>query len=93
MRRAPSVWPRGTGQWSRLSETRTVVVSSDPHDQTTDNIETLIVATPLDVIARLEDHNSMVSTVILEDPRAHRELASFLHETYPWLQVIAHSRD
>lgn len=83
----PAVWPRGTGQWNRLSETRTVIVSADPRKQTTEG-ETLVVATPLDVIARIEDENSMVATVVLDDPASQRELGRFLLETYPWLQVV-----
>jgi len=82
------MWPRGTGQWYRLNEPRTVVVSTDPYRQSTEPDETLVVATPLDVISRLEDENSAVSRVVLDDPSAMRELATFLSETYPWLEVV-----
>ncbi len=82
-------WPSGTGQWSRI---RTVIVVTDKQVRTTleDEIDadTALVATPLDVIARLEDAQSLISTVVLTDPVEHRELAEFLVEAYPWLEVI-----
>jgi hypothetical protein len=88
----PAVWPRGTGQWHRLNETRTVIVSTDPRKQSKEASETLVVLTPLDVIARLEDEHSSVLTVVLEDPAAMRELKVFLHEAYPWLEVVSGAR-
>lgn len=82
-------WPSGTGQWSRI---RTVIVATDRQYRATleDEVDadTALVATPLDVIARLEDAQSLISTVVLTDPAVHRELAEFLVETYPWLEVI-----
>jgi hypothetical protein len=71
-------WP---AEWSAL---QTVVVT-DPR-RARSMTQPNVVATPLDMIARLED--GLISTVVLTSSAASRgELASFLLESYPDIRV------
>ena len=75
-------------------ELRTLVVSNDERHRRAvfarDDRE--VVATPLDMISRLEDHQ--ISTVVLAGGFAkNRELASFLLDFYPAVRVIDGMRD
>ena len=92
-------WPRGTGQWSR---TRIVIVSND--NARRDHLirrwseahDVVAATTPLEVITRLEQEGTMVSTVVLagtSGSATDRELAGFLDATYPWVRVVAQHVD
>jgi hypothetical protein len=71
-------WP---AEWSAL---QTVVVTDAPRARSTKQPN--VVATPLDMIARLED--GLISTVVLTSSAAsHGELASFLLESYPDIRI------
>lgn len=90
-------WPRGTGQWSR---TRILIVSADPtmRDRlvtawSTDH-EVEVASSPLDVIRRIENEGTTISTVVLADivgSVVRSDLAEFLADTYPMLRVIVTS--
>lgn len=73
--------------------TRTLVVSEDEgHRLLLARVlddDTAVVATPLDMIRRLEDPWRRISTVVLAGSfAANRELASFLLDFYPLVRVI-----
>ena len=56
--------------------------------------ETLVVTTPLEVIARLEQDREHVGTVVLAGSfAANRELVTFLTESYPALQILSARSD
>jgi hypothetical protein len=84
------LWPSGTGKWSKV---RTVIVSADREhrEQLRQQLraDTIVVATPLELISSLEDSGSLVTTIILAGAIAkNSELTSFLCESYPTLQVL-----
>ena len=85
-------WPQGTGQWG---STRIVIVSADERRRIGLMNEwpkdAALVATPLDVILYLQDNQNLITTVVLAGTggsAADSELAAFLHEAYPWLEII-----
>ena len=81
----PRTWPDSSGRW----KPRTVVVSGDPRHQEQQGPDAVVVQTNLDLISQLEDPHSFVVTVVLAGAFAKdRELASFLIECYPGLEVV-----
>lgn len=85
----PSSWPDCSGRWTP----RTVVVSGDPRHQE-QRPDAVVVRTNLDLISHLEDPRNFVAAVVLAGHFAgDRELASFLVESYPGLQVIDEADD
>ncbi len=52
--------------------------------------DTVVVRTPLDVIARIEIEAYPITTIILSGQfAANHVLAAFLRETYPQIRVVA----
>jgi len=81
----PRWWPDSSGRW----RPRTVIVSGDPRHQEQQHPDSVVVQTNLDLISQLEDPRNFVTAVVLAGSfAADRELASFLVESYPGLQVI-----
>jgi hypothetical protein len=77
-------WPRGTGE---LKPIKTLVVSAE--GGASDDRSELVVPTPLDMIATLEDTQQPIATVILVGRyAADLELAASLRELYPFLNVV-----
>jgi hypothetical protein len=69
-------------------------MSGDPRHQDQRHPDTVVVQTNLDLIKQLENPESFVVAVILAGRfAADRELASFLVESYPGLEVIDGDRD
>ncbi len=89
MRKRTMRWPEGTGQFERM---QTVVVSSDPRHRmmvaACGRPDTMVVATPLEVIARLEADVPIATVVVTPDHPGNEELAAFLRESYPLIEVI-----
>lgn len=81
-------WPEGTGQFRRM---HTVVVSNDAEHRVLlaacAHPDTTVVATPLDVISRLEA-DAPIGRVVLVGSAAESELALFLREFYPALDIV-----
>jgi hypothetical protein len=68
---------------------RTLVVSPRKQPQTPPK-RYLVVRSPLEMIARLQEDRSRIETVILSGPFAENpELASFLTECYPALRILS----
>jgi hypothetical protein len=79
-------WPSGTGQMLKL---RTLIVASDTHacdELAARELDPVIVSTPLDMILELDREDCAISTIVLAG--VFPELASFLHETYPDLEIV-----
>ena len=54
----------------------------------------MVVRTPLEMIAMLQEDRSRIETVVLTGPFAKNpELASFLAESYPALRILAGQPD
>jgi hypothetical protein len=71
-------------------EKRTLVVTRTPPRKLRPN--TSVVATPLDLIAVLENERDQVSTVVLTGSfAAMRELTMFLTDAYPALTILSGS--
>ena len=67
---------------------RTLVVTRNP--PTTKREDTSFVATPLDLIAILEEHRDEIATVVLTGAFASmRELTMFLVDSYPSLRILS----
>lgn len=67
---------------------RTLVVTRTPPLRARPN--TSFVATPLDLIAMLEEERDMISTVVLTGNFASmRELTMFLVDAYPSLRILS----
>ena len=67
---------------------RTLVVTRTPPK--TARQDTKFVATPLDLIAILEEHREEVATVVLTGAFASmRELTMFLVDAYPSLRILS----
>lgn len=83
-----SRWPRGTRTWRPA---QTLIVSQDAHHRALlaacARPDTVVVGTPLDMIARLEGDGSVVTVVLAGALAADLELALFLRESYPSLEV------
>ena len=83
----PAFWACGSGVW----HASTVIVAKEASHRLVLKLrhqDDVVVATPLDVISRLEDRDHLVTRVVLAD-RAHPELEAFLRETYPDVEIIA----
>ena len=80
MRSTPRKWAQGTGQWQRY---RTLIMSQEDHEVAED---ALVVATPLDLIIRLENEHESIGSVVLS--RAFAGLAAALRELYPKIPVL-----
>jgi hypothetical protein len=80
MRSTPRQWAQGTGQWQRY---RTLIMSHDDLQVADDE---LVVATPLELITRLENEHESIGTVVLG--RKFAELAATLRELYPKIPVV-----
>lgn len=76
-------------------ELRTLVVSNDENHRRAvfERRDRAVVATPLDMIARLEEHGEISTVVLAGGFAANRELASFLLDFYPAVRVIDGYRD
>jgi hypothetical protein len=86
----PMKWPDSSGRW----KPRTVVLSGDPRHRQPPRPDSVVVRTNLDLIAQLEDPRNFVVAVVLAGAFAKdRELASFLVESYPGIQVIDGTND
>ena len=86
----PRLWPSGTGKWGRA---RTVIVSNDKDHRALLRqqlrADTVVVATPLELISQLEDQLNLITTIVLAGAFARNpELTAFLCEAYPTLQVV-----
>ena len=69
-------------------EKRTLVVTRTPPRKMRPN--TSVVATPLDLIAVLEQEREAISTVVLTGSfAAMRELTMFLTDAYPALRILS----
>jgi hypothetical protein len=82
-------WPDGSGAWIKIQRPHTIVLASSRDDAVGDD-DTLVVNTPLDVIARLEVDELSIETIVLAGLFAvDRVLDNFLRETYPAIRVVA----
>jgi len=92
-------WPDGSGQFRRI---RTLMISADERQRA--RLKKLrayavVVATPLDLIVRLEvdlasKENALSTVVVLAGTfAANRELATFLLEFYPSIEIVEGSSD
>jgi hypothetical protein len=73
---------------SKPEPKRTLVVTRTPPLRARPN--TSFVATPLDLIAMLEEERDMISTVVLTGNFASmRELTMFLVDSYPALRILS----
>lgn len=80
-------WQTGPSRWSRI---RTLVISDDAgqRGRLTERRDTLVVATPLELLFALEHGDRMISTVVLAGRFVlDTGLVSFLGETYPEIGV------
>ena len=67
----------------------TLVVSNERRSNTGPGTNTFVVATPLDMIMRLEAAPDLISTIVLAGVfAANRELALFLREFSPRVHVV-----
>ena len=84
-----SRWPMGTGQFERM---KTVVIAGNALYrmmlEACAQPDTLVVATPLDLITRLEADAAIATVVVAPDHPGNAELARFLRESYPLIEVI-----
>ncbi len=84
----PSYWPGGSGSWDQpriIIITNDVRALSDP--QKRDRVS--IVATPLDLITRLEGETDAITIVVLDGIYAgNRDLEAVLLDLYPAVRVI-----
>ncbi|MBA3458084.1 MAG: hypothetical protein H0T42_33685 [Deltaproteobacteria bacterium] len=89
----PSYWPEGSGSWDQpriVLITSDVCALSDPRRRE----RVSIVATPLDLITRLEGDTDAITIVVLDGIHAgNRDLAAVLLELYPALRVIEGDAD
>ncbi len=84
-------WPNGTGRWSRA---RTLVMSQDDRSRSHDRDDVVVVTTPLDLIHELERTDHLTSTVVLTGAfAANRDLATFLVDFYPAIQILEGRND
>jgi hypothetical protein len=80
-------WPESSGTWTPLQQRRTVIVTPRPLD-VVDDVDTLVVTTPLDLIARLEVDQLPIDMIVLSGQfAADRALCNFLRETYPEIAI------
>lgn len=80
-------WQTGPSRWSRI---RTLVISDDAglRGRLTERRDTLVVATPLELVYALEEVGRMVSSIVLAGRFVvDSALVSFLGETYPQISV------
>ena len=71
-----------------------MVVSGDPCHRDPPRPDSVVVRTNLDLISQLEDPRNFVVMVVLAGAFAKdRELASFLLESYPGIQVVEGTND
>ena len=84
----PSYWPGGSGSWDQpriVIITNDVRALSDPRRRE----RITIVATPLDLITRLEGETDLITIVVLDGIYAgNRELEAVLLDLYPAIRVI-----
>lgn len=86
MRMRTRRWAEGSGTWIPLQRPRTLVVTPRPLD--VDDLDTLVVTTPLDLIARLEVDQLPIDTIVLSGVfAADLALCNFLRETYPGIMI------
>ena len=80
-------WQTGATRWSRI---RTVVITDDARQRQrfATRRDTVVVATPLELVFALEDAQPTLAKVILAGRFVlDHTLVSFLGETYPQLAV------
>ena len=84
----PSYWPGGSGSWDQpriIIITNVLRVLSDPQSRE----RTSVVATPLDLITRLEWETATTTVVVLDGIyTGNRELEAVLLDLYPSVRVI-----
>ena len=84
----PSCWPGESGSWDQpriVIITNDVRALSDPRRRE----RITIVATPLDLITRLEGETDVITIVVLDGIYAgNRELEAVLLDLYPAIRVI-----
>ena len=84
----PSYWPGGSGSWDQpriVIITNDVRALSDPRQRE----RIFVVATPLDLITRLEGEVDALTIVVLDGVYAgNRELEAVLLDLYPTVRVI-----
>jgi len=76
-------WEPGASRWSRI---RTLIISDDPgqRERLGERHDTVVVATPLELVFALEQSEELISTVLLAGRFVFdHDLARFLDETYP----------
>jgi hypothetical protein len=77
---------------ARENGCRTLVVS--PGKKETAPKRYMVVRSPLEMIAMLQEDRSRIETVVLSGAFAkNRELASFLNECYPALRILSGGAD
>jgi hypothetical protein len=83
----PAQWPSASGVFN---VPRTVVMTTAPIDETRrGGDDTVLVATPLDLIRVLEGcQDGIVTVVLTERFAADPELSAFLRETYPRVELV-----
>jgi hypothetical protein len=76
-------WQTGTSRWSRI---RTLIITDDVglSSRLAGRRDTVVVATPLELVFALEAGASLISTIVLGGrfERDH-DLTAFLHDHYP----------
>lgn len=80
-------WQTGATRWSRV---RTLVITDDAGQRSrlAERRDTVVVASPLELVFALADPDRMISTIVLAGRFVlDRELVTFLGETYPQIGV------
>lgn len=83
MRSAPTTWPSGSGQWNRIER----YVLADGGRHASDATGATFVATPLELILRLERCNQDMTVVLLSGQFAAPEVVAALRDIYPAVDI------
>ena len=87
-------WQTGRSRWAKI---RTLIITDDAGQRRrlAERHDTVVVATPLELVFALEDTDRLISTIVLAGRFVDDgDLATFLGDTYPqigvdWLGVEA----
>ena len=85
MIKKPTFWPEASAVFD---VPKTLVMARDAATRPRESANALVVSTPLDLIRELEFRGTAISSIVLTGHYARDpELASFLYDHYPMIQV------
>jgi hypothetical protein len=85
MIKKPTFWPEASAVFD---VPKTLVMARDAETRSRVSANALVVSTPLDLIRELEFRGTAVSSIVLTGNYARDpELAAFLYDHYPMIQV------